>query len=630
MILLIVLLVLVMYVLTLFGKKTEMYQFDRSYTIRDQSAAFRTWWTPTVILSEDVSDFEDITSIRISGTMRDQGWGNKCSELYIMVDGVRVLTVGSHELRTISGNDYSWKTVDKTNTLSDIKNPGVLEVKLESYGSGCAMHVQNITINIVGSSPPPPAPPPEEVFTITPIEGTVRQPESRREEEPGIIDTPVATSELDQSLNVTVQADILFNLKSGAINAGAYDTTTPRIQLKFFDKDTGTQISFSPKERIAITDDDNKMTISWKLNTQFLKYRNKSFIVKVFLDDKEVGNESEVFLDESYFFNETLEESTNVITLSTPDPIDCKYSEWTIPPCGSADDFATAGTITKSRTIAQPARYGGAACTESLTGYHTCPLNCIYNDWTDSTPCNKSNGIKSQTRTVKRDSNSVSCLETSRDAPCDVNCEWGEWGPWSTTCGGCYSSQGCYGGGCPSCSSRTRPKTVTERNNGTCNTLDGYEEKSCAPPAPPACTYTEWVPGTCKNISEYEPTLASGVPAGCYTYDSRKGSVNDTRICSEPWGRFTPCACPAPPPPPPIVYTPSPSLCSQADYGDCGWGSYSHCYFDQIWGECVGDSSPTPSPPPPAPAPVVYVTPPPPPPPSSPPVTQVTYYRGGQ
>jgi hypothetical protein len=131
-------------------------------------------------------------------------------------------------------------------------------------------------------------------------------------------------------------------------------------------------------------------------------------------------------------------------------PQDCVIGDWSgwsgcDKPCGG-------GKQSRTRSVITSAHDGGRDCPE-LIEYHDCntqecPIDCAVGQWSEWSGCSKpcGGGIRTQSRPVTQEAKSggIGCPATSRSEecntqPCDVDCQVGEWSPWSAcdkTCGG--------------------------------------------------------------------------------------------------------------------------------------------------------------------------------------------------
>jgi len=141
------------------------------------------------------------------------------------------------------------------------------------------------------------------------------------------------------------------------------------------------------------------------------------------------------------------EDKCNMTRCGTP----CQwtnFSKWGTcsKPCGG-------GTHTRTRTVAVPAKFGGAACegntseSQACNTQH-CPVDCEMGIWTSWTICSKPCGTGKNERTrepvTKAQFGGKECKEPTVEKgecnthACPGDCEWGEFGSWSLctkTCG---------------------------------------------------------------------------------------------------------------------------------------------------------------------------------------------------
>lgn len=132
-------------------------------------------------------------------------------------------------------------------------------------------------------------------------------------------------------------------------------------------------------------------------------------------------------------------------------PVDCQLDEWS--PWTGCTVTCGGGTMTRQRTVLEPSRDGGAACTgesfqEAACSQVQCPVDCVVTDWSPwsgcSTTCGGGVNLRFRIAQVESAFGGVPCpssltetLECS-DAPCPVDCKLGDWRDWescSTSCG---------------------------------------------------------------------------------------------------------------------------------------------------------------------------------------------------
>lgn len=132
-------------------------------------------------------------------------------------------------------------------------------------------------------------------------------------------------------------------------------------------------------------------------------------------------------------------------------PVDCQLDEWS--PWTGCTVTCGGGTMTRQRTVLEPSRDGGAACTgesfqEATCSQVQCPVDCVVTDWSPwsgcSTTCGGGVNLRFRIAQVESAFGGVPCpssltetLECS-DAPCPVDCKLGDWRDWescSTSCG---------------------------------------------------------------------------------------------------------------------------------------------------------------------------------------------------
>lgn len=133
-----------------------------------------------------------------------------------------------------------------------------------------------------------------------------------------------------------------------------------------------------------------------------------------------------------------------------PCPVDCEWSAWTA--WGACSESCGGGTQSRERSIEQIALHGGAECTGAseetrVCNENPCPVDCEVSEWGPWTSCSEEcgGGIQERTRTVTepaRYGGACFPLEEEKacnEDPCPVDCEVSDWSAWSEcseTCGG--------------------------------------------------------------------------------------------------------------------------------------------------------------------------------------------------
>eukprot|EP00929_Paragymnodinium_shiwhaense_P090933 TRINITY_DN51007_c0_g1_i1.p1 TRINITY_DN51007_c0_g1~~TRINITY_DN51007_c0_g1_i1.p1 ORF type:complete len:1844 (+),score=265.33 TRINITY_DN51007_c0_g1_i1:145-5676(+) len=200
-----------------------------------------------------------------------------------------------------------------------------------------------------------------------------------------------------------------------------------------------------------------------------------------------------------------------------PCPIDCQFGPWEAwdqctYPCGGGHRNFRRGVYNK-------AMYGGRECVgpneqEMQCNVHPCPEPCEWVDWSPWTACAATcGGLGRHARTRKMRAKSVEfeqeCTPTAcqagpgqgcgteeetrscADAPCPVDCVWGEWGDWQ---GGC--SRSCEGG----VQARSRERVVVEDNGGNCTGWFREVRQCNTQLCPIDCQWAQWTEwGACSE-----------------------------------------------------------------------------------------------------------------------------------
>ena len=176
-----------------------------------------------------------------------------------------------------------------------------------------------------------------------------------------------------------------------------------------------------------------------------------------------------------------------------PCPVDCvvsAFNDWT--PCTKS---CGSGTQTRSSSVTTSPADGGAACPAldqvRPCETHPCPVDCVVSNWGAYSPCTVtcSTGTRTRSRSVITNAQhgGVQCGNLTEvgacDAgPCPVDCHVSEWGNWSAC------TESCDGGA----QTRSRSITTQSQNNGTvCPDLQ--QTRDCNTQACPVdCQVSAW------------------------------------------------------------------------------------------------------------------------------------------
>eukprot|EP00913_Durusdinium_trenchii_P013091 g12290.t1 len=142
-------------------------------------------------------------------------------------------------------------------------------------------------------------------------------------------------------------------------------------------------------------------------------------------------------------------ESTDEQTCERPPcPEDCGVSDWSDWSCA-----ACASRATRNRSLLSEAQHGGRCGELEQRGHacdpSSCPVDCVYNTWSQwsNCPVTCSGGVRTRNRTVKDEmryggkpcDGSNFQKEACNAQKCPVDCAWDDWGdfgPCSDSCGG--------------------------------------------------------------------------------------------------------------------------------------------------------------------------------------------------
>jgi hypothetical protein len=177
---------------------------------------------------------------------------------------------------------------------------------------------------------------------------------------------------------------------------------------------------------------------------------------------------------------------------TSPCPVNCVVSDWGA--WGTCDKTCGGGTQTKSRTVIQPANYGGQPCPsleeQQACNIQGCPVNCVVSGWSDWSECDE-NGNQYRSRNILTESanGGITCPNLQESRFCPVNCKLSDWSVWSS----CSST--CGGG------TQTRNRSIIKPtiNGGACDILTQSQictGKQC----PIDCKVSAWGPfGPCSE-----------------------------------------------------------------------------------------------------------------------------------
>eukprot|EP00440_Ansanella_granifera_P010536 gb/GFBE01011429.1/.p1 GENE.gb/GFBE01011429.1/~~gb/GFBE01011429.1/.p1 ORF type:complete len:1322 (+),score=241.23 gb/GFBE01011429.1/:1-3966(+) len=238
-------------------------------------------------------------------------------------------------------------------------------------------------------------------------------------------------------------------------------------------------------------------------------------------------------------------------------PEDCVFADWgqwTACPvtCGT-------GWRGRERKVKSPAINGGAPCvnhTDSRAcATHPCPVDCVWNSWSDWTPCTISCGggktTRSRTEAVAAQHGGRICdggpedEDTCSVQSCPVDCQWNPWSDWypcSATCNG---------------GERLQRRTMEAESYGgnACLGNDTKPELCNDQDCPVDCVWSVWTAWSecsksCNGGSQDRSRLKSpveqdgGRPCEGQSTEERECNTDGCpRDCEwGPWSRWTPCS----------------------------------------------------------------------------------------
>eukprot|EP00929_Paragymnodinium_shiwhaense_P049346 TRINITY_DN24896_c0_g1_i1.p1 TRINITY_DN24896_c0_g1~~TRINITY_DN24896_c0_g1_i1.p1 ORF type:complete len:2226 (+),score=381.55 TRINITY_DN24896_c0_g1_i1:132-6809(+) len=178
-------------------------------------------------------------------------------------------------------------------------------------------------------------------------------------------------------------------------------------------------------------------------------------------------------------------------------PVDCLWESWT---SWSACATSCGGSKrSRERRLIVAAAHGGAACLgarseERTCSQEVCPIDCAWASWSHWNECSETcgGGLRKRTRSKTRASQygGMICLgfasdeqPCNKDYPCPVDCVWNFWTEWSDCSASCGAGR----------RHRQRSINVENRNNGRhCIGLGKQDEACSISSCPVDCAWSEW------------------------------------------------------------------------------------------------------------------------------------------
>eukprot|EP01127_Copromyxa_protea_P011653 TRINITY_DN294_c0_g1_i1.p1 TRINITY_DN294_c0_g1~~TRINITY_DN294_c0_g1_i1.p1 ORF type:complete len:1674 (-),score=432.23 TRINITY_DN294_c0_g1_i1:61-4824(-) len=236
-------------------------------------------------------------------------------------------------------------------------------------------------------------------------------------------------------------------------------------------------------------------------------------------------------------------------------PVDCVWSAWSA--WGSCSASCGTGSQTATRSIVTAAANGGKGCVDESSktqacNTQACGVDCQWSDWSAWGECSVScgvNGVVTRTRSVAVAASGagVACKGDKSETqscpkivPCPVDCIWDEWTQWSQCTAQCGTGS----------TTRTREVGIPAANGGaectgesssttTCNTQACASTPNPPPPAPVAvdCQWSEWeawssCDKTCgtgsRNTKRSVVTYAANGGAECSGASTKSETCNTT------------------------------------------------------------------------------------------------------
>lgn len=233
-------------------------------------------------------------------------------------------------------------------------------------------------------------------------------------------------------------------------------------------------------------------------------------------------------------------------------PIDCVYTPWTdwtecSATCGG-------GIRQRFRTVRQPGRHGGIACTDTLSetescNTKTCPVDCVYywgpyhapgSDLDCSLPCGGGEQQRDIHIVVQPTPDGVQCPPSPEKRPCNTLCcpQHCEVGEWDRTVEECQTKPEFCGLACGDafCARRRNVTTRAKCGGSICPELTDYvpcKVKDC----PATCLWSEWSGWSlCPPCGEANPEVVQTRTRVLLTGDAETcsqgvGATSETRQC---------------------------------------------------------------------------------------------------
>jgi len=239
-------------------------------------------------------------------------------------------------------------------------------------------------------------------------------------------------------------------------------------------------------------------------------------------------------------------------------PEDCVWGDW--GPWTSCPVSCGNATRERYRGVRVHAKKGGAACQGSPQDNKTCtedacPVDCVWNEWTNWTKCSKSCGGGVTTRTRRElvlplnggqpCIGSVKQDDSCKEQHCPLDCKWGQWSEWDDC------DQSCGSG----LRKQTRQKTSAQFGGVECEGNDTRTESCNEQVCPVDCDWAEWTPwANCTKSCDAGVTTRSrprstmeqfgGAPCLGRSFES---AACNTEGCARDclwsgWGQWTTCS----------------------------------------------------------------------------------------
>jgi len=180
-------------------------------------------------------------------------------------------------------------------------------------------------------------------------------------------------------------------------------------------------------------------------------------------------------------------------------PIDCEWGSWSsFSECSLPCFDGVNGTRSQNRSIAVEAQFGGANCSGSdinveYCNTQPCPVNCSWNQWSNWTACTVDcgTGLTNRSRTKNDEKfgglpceGNATMSDVCNTQPCPIDCVWNIWSNWTQCTAQC-------GGGTQD---RNRTFVAAKFGGKDCVGSPNMTQNCNTQCCPVDCTWGDWSP----------------------------------------------------------------------------------------------------------------------------------------